>query len=460
MASQIHTICEYQGFYRSRDDDISLDSVEDRERGLFKLPRAQFDELERLALSEQDDEDVLSFMQMGTRKGYGKIIKAKNYVGVIRFKNGTQIEILPKIDLGRNDCDHQKAKEVFLRMLATLMKDDYKTAGLANIDSRRMPLFEIFIRMFTDRVLLLVQRGINGAYTMVSENERFFKGRLLVAQQIRNNLIHRERFYVAYDVFSRNAPENRLIKKTLCQIRGQTSSPQNKRDIEELLSFFFDGIPESHNIKADLQSTSAIRLRNELYDTILIWCEVFLRQEGFTTFTGLHETQTLLFPMEKLFEAYVAKCFSTNAPKGWRITAQRGHKMLFDRADNNYQKAFKLKPDLIMDYHNKSESRDIKVVADTKWKRLTTNNPRRPHYGIAQSDMYQMYAYLKKFGAKRVHLIYPKHSGGDFPKTFKRYGEVSGDVDVCISIFDLSKGLRDAETKNFVQCILDIEWGQ
>ena len=455
MEPKIHTICEYQGFYRAKSDDSATDSAESMKRGFFKLPIAQFDELEQLILSSQNNDTALSLMQIGTCKGYGKVIKARNYVGVIRFKSGTQIEILPKIDFGCDDCDHQQGKTAFLRMLAALMNIDSKTAGLANIDSRRVPLFEIFIKLFTDKVMLLAQRGINGAYTMISHNERFFKGRLLVTQQIRHNLIHHERFYVTYDIFSRNAPENRLIKKALRQLRGQTNSAPTKRNIEELLTFFFDEIPESHNVKADFLSASAMRRRNELYDTILTWCEVFLRQDSFTTFSGMHETQALLFPMEKLFEDYVAKCFKTHAPKGWRITAQaQGEcKMLFDRTDKPYQKAFKLIPDLLMDYHGKTVLNNIKIIADTKWKRLSN---KESYYGIAQSDMYQMYAYQKKFCAKTIHLIYPKHSGSDFPDKMCRYGENEPNgVNIRVDAFDLELDLHDSKYRyEFVKNLL------
>ena len=43
---------------------------------------------------------------------------------------------------------------------------------------------------------------------------------------------------------------------------------------------------------------------------------------------------------------------------------------------------------------------------DTKWKRLF--NDRRKNYGISQSDMYQMFAYSKKYDAKHVWVLYPK----------------------------------------------------
>ena len=32
----------------------------------------------------------------------------------------------------------------------------------------------------------------------------------------------------------------------------------------------------------------------------------------------------------------------------------------------------------------------------------------KANYGIAQADMYQMYAYQKKYGAENVTLLYPK----------------------------------------------------
>ena len=45
------------------------------------------------------------------------------------------------------------------------------------------------------------------------------------------------------------------------------------------------------------------------------------------------------------------------------------------------------------------------IVLDTKWKQLSDNE--RINYGISQADMYQMYAYSKKYNAKDVYLLYP-----------------------------------------------------
>lgn len=42
---------------------------------------------------------------------------------------------------------------------------------------------------------------------------------------------------------------------------------------------------------------------------------------------------------------------------------------------------------------------------DTKWKRLIDKE--RANYGISQSDMYQMYAYSKKYKTPEIWLLYP-----------------------------------------------------
>lgn len=41
-------------------------------------------------------------------------------------------------------------------------------------------------------------------------------------------------------------------------------------------------------------------------------------------------------------------------------------------------------------------------------------SPQRNNYGIAQGDMYQMYAYQKKYDAKKVILIYPYHPSMEY----------------------------------------------
>ena len=66
--------------------------------GCVTLPPQTFQQLEDFILTNRSREtDALELMGLSARKGVGRVITAKNYVGIITMKDGTTIEILPKI---------------------------------------------------------------------------------------------------------------------------------------------------------------------------------------------------------------------------------------------------------------------------------------------------------------------------------------------------------------------------
>ena len=134
---------------------------------------------------------------------------------------------------------------------------------------------------------------------------------------------------------------------------------------------------------------------------IMKWSKVFLKDKSFTTFSGQNSARALMFPMEKVFEAYVArnmKKFFGRA--GWEVSVQdKGH-YLFNTLNGERHRQFALRPDLVVTRPDKSQ-----VILDTKWKSLINN--RSMNYGISQADMYQMYAYAKKYETSEIWLLYP-----------------------------------------------------
>ena len=63
-----------------------------------------------------------------------------------------------------------------------------------------------------------------------------------------------------------------------------------------------------------------------------------------------------------------------------------------------------MKPDIVV--KQKEDGRTF--IFDTKWKVLSDL---KLNYGLSQADMYQMYAYHKKYDAASVSLIYPLCEG-------------------------------------------------
>lgn len=79
----------------------------------------------------------------------------------------------------------------------------------------------------------------------------------------------------------------------------------------------------------------------------------------------------------------------------WDITTQDKGFYLFDEPMK-----FSLRPDIIV-----KKTDGTVIVMDTKWKVLVDDE--RKNYGISQSDMYQIYAYAKKYNSQKVLIIYP-----------------------------------------------------
>ena len=367
-------------------------------QGYKTLPERTFNQLEEFILSSRSkDTDALELMSLSAKKGIGKVITAKNYVGIIAMKDGTVIEILPKIfSAATDDSSGSRTKRLLLDMLKTLRTSPYKTLQAINLNIEKMNVLEIFIRAFIDEVFFIVKRGLKCSYETIEENSVVFRGKMKFSQQIRVNQVHRERSYVEYDVFTVNRPENRLLKATLEHLYKHSSSSRNRNDIKTLLSIFVD-IEASVDYKSDFAKYVPDRNMKD-YETALRWSRVFLEGKSFTSFSGSEIALALLYPMEMLFESYIATLLRKKLNTSqYSIGTQDRHYHLFDEP----RKEFLIKPDIVVTRNSDNRL----FIMDTKWKILSDT---KPNYGISQADMYQMYAYQKKYQAQHVTLIYPK----------------------------------------------------
>lgn len=281
-------------------------------------------------------------------------------------------------------------------MLRTLRKMPFKSLQNSCVNIEKMNIFEIFIRMFVNEVFFIVKRGLKCSYEAIAENTTFFKGKILFSKQVKLNCFHKERNYVEYDAFTANRPENKLLKATLIYLCKRTTSSKNRSDIKSLLSVF-SNVEASTDYKGDFAKYISDRNMKD-YNTALMWCRVFLSGKSFTSFAGSEIALALLFPMETLFENYVAAVLRKKlSGSGFTVSVQDKTYHLFDEPG----KKFLMKPDIVV----RRKSDGVSFVLDTKWKILDAG---KVNYGITQADMYQMFAYQKKYGAERVILLYPE----------------------------------------------------
>ena len=214
----IYQIKEYSSFIADKEVE-----------GYVTLPKRTFEQLESFILTNSSKEtDALDLMGLSARKGIGKVITAKNYVGLIAMNDGTTIEILPKVFSSvDDDPSGNRTKRLLIDMLKTLRDSPYKSLQVSHVNIEKMNIFEIFIRMFVDEVFFIVKRGLKCDYETVEENATFFRGKMKFSQQFKMNHSHKERSYVEYDAFTANRPENRLLKATLQYLYRHSASSKN-----------------------------------------------------------------------------------------------------------------------------------------------------------------------------------------------------------------------------------------
>ncbi|MCT7512260.1 McrC family protein [Aliarcobacter cryaerophilus] len=348
------------------------------------IKKETFDSLEKFVL---ENEKTAQYLKITTKKGFGKVLQAQNFVGVIQTKDGTTIEILPKI----KNATTEKSKDILIKMLKTLKNSPFKNLSVANLKSSKIPLFEIFISMFLEELTVLVRNGIKSDYISKEDNLKFLKGKLKISEQIKYNTIHKERFFVQYEEFISNRVENRLIKTTLQFLYKKSKLNKNQQRIREFL-FVFDEIEISHNIKIDF---SKIKLNRQMkdYQQVLLWCKTFLFENSFSPYKGNDIAFALLFDMNLLFESFVYSYLKKSLNFQDIKSQDRTHHLAYENGIGR----FRLKPDIVIN--------GGKIIADTKWKILSED---KAYNGVLQDDMYQLYAYgTKYYNCEKIYLIYP-----------------------------------------------------
>ena len=410
---------------------------------------------------------------------YGKNrLKARNYVGLIQTKSGFCLEILPKTFRTANEnegfkirnctCSHPltpsaregeslsnddtkpkkcqvcKAKDLLLQMLKTLKNSPFKQSHISNLKTQNAPLLESFVIMFLNELETLIKKGLKSDYIECEQNRKFLKGKLLFTQNLKHNFAHKERFFTASDEFSSNIAPNKLIKSTLLLLSTRHFSTKTNARIMQS-RFVFDEISPSQNYDKDF--AKCVNLRHfKAYELLLLWCKIFLKKQTFTAYQGSEKAFALLFDMNELFESFVAwhlKRYVAHEQCEYKVKTQDTGKHLL--LENDKENKFRIRPDIVGYKNNK-----VNFIADTKWKIL---NFSRNDYGVSQSDLYQVFAYLSKYQCQNGILIYPKidDENNDLQKlskqtfTYKAVSNLSDDDNkkpshtLQIYFFDLDK---------------------
>jgi 5-methylcytosine-specific restriction enzyme subunit McrC len=350
-----------------------------------------------------------------------------NYVGVIRTPSGSEIEILPKHIADTDGVPG--ARRVLLQMISRSLGINPRVADEASLKVLRRPFTDWIGQMFLRETALLISKGLRQEYQSIEGRERYLRGRLDVAKQLRAGPTAASSFNIQHDVFIIDRPENRLIKTAVDFIARWTTVPSTLQLATELKHLLRE-VPVSRSVTSDFTLWRSDRLMIHYQPTKEL-CRLILTGQTPFSVSGESLAQSMLFPMERLFEDFVARSVRSALPAHFEIRRQpRTYKLC------SYQQKewFDLRPDLLV-----TGEGQIWII-DAKWKLL--NSDPQDRFGLSQADLYQLNAYGQTYlgGKGDLWLVYPLTSHS--PKLNEPM-HLRPDLRIHVTLIDLATGRLD-----------------
>ena len=317
-------------------------------------------------------------------------LRFKHFVGALQIDH-LLIQIHPKAD--KNDSD-EKWQGVLIQMLKACGRLKAQTFDNANLKKQPFNLLELYFEYYLNEVEKLIQQGLVKHYRKHTGNVKALKGKMDFSGNIRQNLVHQERFYTTHQVYDRDYLLHQVLRYTLDIVhhfsRGTRLSDKSGR-----IRLAFPEIKEIHPTVTLLEKICLDR-KTAPYDRALELAKLIILNYSPDIQKGQNKMISLLFDMNQLWEEYVyaqlRKHFADNPE--WEISGQES---------KTFHGSWRtLRPDIVLRNGNNT------FIIDTKWK-----IPKNKSASI--EDLRQMYVYGRFWTSEKMVLLYPgNHDSGNY----------------------------------------------
>lgn len=310
-----------------------------------------------------------------------KGIRFGSYVGVIQI-GGLTIEILPKADNNEN-ADKNLWQNVLLNMLKVCKHIQVESISETQLKKRYQSILDVYFELYLNEVERLVKKGLIKKYRKNQSNQKSLKGKLLFAQNIQQNLVHKEHFYCKHQVYDKNHLLHQILFKGLLVLK--TFVNDSFKDKLNRLLFEFQDF-ENINIQKKHFNKIIIDRKNHDYQKAIDIAKIIILNYSPSLNYGSDNLLTLLFDMNTLWEEYIFRILQKHKTDEIEVSFQNSDKFWENK---------RIRPDIVL--KTKAET----FVIDTKWKIIKANNP-------SDDDLKQMFVYNLHWKAEKTLLLYPK----------------------------------------------------
>ena len=279
----------------------------------------------------------------------------------------------------------------------------------------RESLTEGFITLFLNTLQQRVRRGLLMGYRTEEESLTTVRGRVRTADQLRRRFGLPLPVEVAYDDYTVDVDENRILKAALRRLQANRPASRELRSrIAEALGGFVSVTDVAYSPRR-LPRLRYTRL-TERWRGVLELAFLILRNAAVELQTGSHSITALLFNMNDVFEDFVFESLRRRlgpdftGGDAWR----QGYALKLDEDGSLLPE-----PDLAW-WHGQ---RCI-FVGDAKYKQTAEGK---------LSDLYQLLAYCTATGLEEGLLVYAEQLGGPSEHVIRHTGQT-----LCVAGINLA----------------------
>lgn len=334
----------------------------------------------------------------------GNRVRANNYIGFIQNDDDV-IELYPKVFRNHFSQPSPPEKTLMLRHVfywfnyCRKWQFPYNQVPLGTIDVIDFP--ELIINLIANQFLETISKQPLTIYQEVEETLTFPKGAINFNRYVNKSLVHGNfhQLECNYEPLLFDNTINRIIKYCSRLLVSKTKYPENIRLLQEVI-FILDEVEDTY---CSIYEIDKISLNSffEDYTSILDSCKLILSHKLYSNNAYDLSQWCLLFPMEYIFEDFVAGFLEAHFSKRWIVEYQKSNLTLVNKPE-----VFQMQHDIYLT----SKFSNKKIIIDTKYKLRSDNFKLDNKKGIAQSDLYQMLSYAFKRGCSDIILIYPNLS--------------------------------------------------
>lgn len=373
----------------------------------------QYRETERLQLSDAALAELL-----GSHKNHvdtvptvegGHVIRGGRHVGVVRLPD-LDVVITPKIP----------PLSVFW-MLGYASRIAVPKGDWTELSSETGVL-EVLARVFSSQVQALVRRGLYQEYIERDEVLPFVRGRILIAETIRNGrgLVHKPT--CRHAELTADTHVNQALREAT-EVLARFS--YRAESINHQLDWNLRALAEAGVLPARTMARPAHQLNrlNEHYGPALAVARLILRHSTFRLEAGAVRSPTFLVNMDVVFQEYLSVLLAQEAAE-FGLHATATGPLFLDEG-----KSVRIKPDIIL-----SRAKTPALAIDAKYKRESP-----------EGDVYQALAYAKALDLPRVSLVYP--DDGEVKPTTLRIRHDAVEVLIRTIPVGASRGFADLDER-------------